>query len=483
MSSTQRTRAILLVVLLLGLAVAAAPAWAAPAAQDNLLNNGGFEGGTYEQVADGSTRVPNGWKAWWAQSANTLYKPAYELESHPPHVRQGAWAARFYTAYTNHDAGLYQQVAVTQGATYRFVIWGFTWSTQNPVVGTPSEADSTLRVGIDPTGGTDPFAASVVWSAGIVARDTYQKLTVEAAAKAATITVFVRNTTAWPVARNDAFWDDAELKVVGGAAAQPTAAAPQPTAAPSSVKATPDANGRIVHTVGAGDSLSYIAWLYGVPMDQIRQLNSLQNDIVVLGTRLVIQEGYTPTPEPTAVVTETPTPEATEVAEETEQPAAGTEQPAAGGEAAGVGSICVLSYADANANGLRDADEARLAAITFDISDGTEVVGTYTTDGLSEPYCFSDLPAGVYVVSWTGDSGMMPTTSQTWSVELQGGSILTREFGVTMVSAEGSPEAEEERAGGFPTWATALIGALGVIIFLGGLGAAGYFLLIRRARI
>ncbi len=474
MRSLQGRRIITLGAVFMALAIFAVPAWAASLDQDaNLLTNPSFEGGTYDQVADGVTHVPNGWVAWWS-TAGGLYKPAYEIEQHPPHVRDGSSAARYYTAYTNHDAGLYQQVNVTAGTTYRFVAWGFIWSTNEPVVDTPSTADSNLRIGIDPKGGTDPFASSVIWSPAVSARDTYQKFTVEAKAEGNKITVFLRNTTLWPMARNDAFWDDTALRAVSGSGtgAQPTNPPPQ------SVRATPDANGRIVHTVGVGDTLSYIAWLYGVPMDQIRRLNNLQGDIVVLGTKLVIQEGYTPTPAPTEEPTITPTLESTEVAE---QPPAGGEagQPA---EAGGVGSICVMGYADLNANGIREADETRLAGVTFMINNGAEMVGTYTTDGVNEPYCFNNLPAGTYIVSWTGEN-LTATNDQTWSVELTAGSILTREFGIKPIGAEAAAPQAEARQGGLPTWAVALIGAAAVVIFLGGLGTIGYLLLLRRTQI
>lgn len=460
-------------VMLFALAIFSAPAWAASVQQDaNLLTNPSFEGGTYDQVADGVTHVPNGWVAWWS-TAGGLYKPAYEIEQHPPHVRDGSSAARYYTAYTNHDAGLYQQVNVTAGTTYRFVAWGFIWSTNDPVVDTPSTADSNLRIGIDPKGGTDPFASSVVWSGAVSARDTYQKFTVEAKAEASKITVFLRNTTLWPMARNDAFWDDTALRAVSGSGSGAQATNPPP----QSVRATPDANGRIVHTVGVGDTLSYIAWLYGVPMDQIRRLNNLQGDIVVLGTKLVIQEGYTPTPAPTVEPTISSTPEATEIAELPPEEG-GAEQPAAGG----VGSICVMGYVDVNGNGIREADEGRLAGVTFMVNNGTEMVGTYTTDGVSEPYCFSNLPTGTYIISWTGEN-LTATNNQTWSVELTAGSILTREFGIKPIGgAEAAPEAGPQ-GGGLPTWAVALIGAAGVVIFLGGLGVVAYLVLLRRTQI
>jgi hypothetical protein len=71
-------------------------------------------------------------------------------------------------------------------------------------------------VGIDPTGGTNPFADTVVWGQGAHVYNQHAQLpAVEAKAQADTVTVFLRSRTAWPFKHNDAYWDDAELIVVG----------------------------------------------------------------------------------------------------------------------------------------------------------------------------------------------------------------------------------------------------------------------------
>ncbi len=180
----------------------------------NLLANPSFEGGSYVYNNDGDQRVPNGWLPWWSSPIiNQCYdaKPHYEIENHPPHVRDGAAAARYYTAYQSHNGGLMQQVIVTPGKVYKFGIYGFAWSTKTPIVDTPSTSTAMLWVGIDPAGGTNPAANTVVWSAGVVQMDSYGYFTVQATATGNQVTVFTRTRPDYCVARNDSFWDAASL--------------------------------------------------------------------------------------------------------------------------------------------------------------------------------------------------------------------------------------------------------------------------------
>ncbi len=481
MRTLRRAQALVVAAVIVLTAVFAAPVWGAPRTQDNLLANPGFESGAYDPIGDGST-VPNGWKPWWETPVSGCYnfRPFYQVVSTAMagRVHGGTYALQYFTDFSSHNAGIYQQVSVTPGTTYRFTIWGHAWSTDD-LAKASSTANAKLMIGIDPQGGDNPFASSVVWSTAVAAMDTYQQFSVQATAQAAQITVYVRSRPDWCVKRNSAFWDDASLTVAGSPSTnpQPTSPPAQPTPVPAqSTRATPDPTGRIVHTVQVGDSISYLAWLYGVTIDDIKRLNNLNSNVIVLGTRLVIKEGSAPT----ATLSEE---QGTPSAEVTESPAEATSVPAEAPAPETPGSICVMSYDDKNSNGLRDSQETLLAGITFALNDGSQMVGLYTTDGTSEPYCFTELAPGQYVVSWTADS-YVPTNEQTWSVELMSGSILIREFGVK--SAAGAEEASKpptQTGGGMPTWATALVGALGVVFFLSAVGAAGYFFLIRRARI
>jgi hypothetical protein len=77
-------------------------------------------------------------------------------------------------------------------------------------------SDMHLRVGIDPTGGTDPFSPNVVWSVEAPAWDTWAHFQVQAIAQSNTITVFTHSHPEWDWARanNDVYIDDATLVIV-----------------------------------------------------------------------------------------------------------------------------------------------------------------------------------------------------------------------------------------------------------------------------
>jgi len=491
-------RWLVLVVLIAALAVLVTPAFGAPDYQDNMLQNPGFENGTYTQAAN--VEAPTGWTAWWVTqngattptSCQLWNQPNFKLNGGSGVPHSGTYAANYYTQWASHNAGYFQKVTgVTAGTVYKFSIYGYSVSR------TESDAQSisatNMFVGIDPTGGTDASSGNVIWAGPYNIQNNHALMEVQATATADAITVFTRSQPIWCMDHNDAFWDDATLVAAGTApAATATTGSSQSSGGNQQSGdykiATPDANGRIVHTVQSGDTLSGIAYTYGVTVQQIKDLNGLTNDIAVLGIRLVIKTGDT-TPEP--ATTEEPPAEGGD---------AGGDQPADSGTgdqvadttvaeqpAAATASICVTTYADANANGIRESEEAKVPNISFVLNDGSETVGTYTTAEANDFYCFEGLMAGQYVVTWTSES-YTPTTEQTWTVDVSEGAILQREFGMQPTGAEaaGGTAAQADtsingsKEGGLPTWLTALIGAVAVIVFLSGIGAVGYFVLIRR---
>jgi WD40 repeat protein len=93
------------------------------------------------------------------------------------------------------------------------------------------------------------------------------------------------------------------------------------------------------------------------------------------------------------------------------------------------GAVCIMSYEDTNGNGIRDPEEGKAADVIFVLSDGGDLLRFYTTDGVSEPYCFRDLAAGNYMVMWT-DNVFAGSTENTWAVSVTDGAIISREFGV-----------------------------------------------------
>jgi hypothetical protein len=160
--------------------------------------------------------------------------------------------------------GVYQQVTnVVPGATY--------WANVVWMVFHPAGAiDGTVgrRIGIDPTGGTDPKSSSIVWSQEVwksFANCSYKicrELQVEAVAQNTTITLFVRIEDTWKNKRDEfsfvpaeyfgqgeSFWiDDVGMIPLGDVAvvlptatsAVPTDTPVPPTEAPAAVADTPE---------------------------------------------------------------------------------------------------------------------------------------------------------------------------------------------------------------------------------------------------
>jgi hypothetical protein len=202
--------------------------------------------------------------------------------------------------------------------------------------------------------------------------------------------------------------------------------------------------------------------------------------VLIIGQRIIIRGPTYETP-----------PEAEEEAEAEEGAEGEEEQPEvaeAPEEVSGEGQVCVLLFDDTNQNGLRDLEEQKLAGIPVQVTSGGEVVASYTTDGVSEPYCFANLASDTYEVSWES-LAYTPTNEQTWTAEVTSGATLTHEFGAQLAGeageeAEQAAEGEgEEGRGGLPPIATALGAAAGVVLLLAGMGAAVYFFLLRRSSV
>lgn len=239
---------------------------------------------------------------------------------------------------------------------------------------------------------------------------------------------------------------------------------PPPTSTPQNfvpfVQVQPtQESGRIEHTVNSGDTIASIAVAYGIPSSEILALNGLSNEqarFLTIGQVLLINEGNpvieeetvteeaaeatedtaansdggfaSPTvqevaQEATVAATEILTEAATATDGATQEPTADisatpSEIPATATDAATapveqgadndplevIVGVCVLMFNDANSNNIQDGDEALLSGGTISIEPSAGEVIEYITDG-SEPFCFTDLAAGLYTIHGTGPDG------------------------------------------------------------------------------
>jgi len=195
------------------------------------------ESGPYD-VNIGNVFTPEHWTTWFYHDPGKLDQPEVRdawKQNDPRRVHEGQKGMLLFTFHRCHDGGFFQQVTATLGKKYRLRAWAHAWSNwqdgphpSDPLwsegpgydAGAIPEGEApddnwrnfTFYVGIDPTGGTDPYADSVVWGQGMHIYNVYSRLEVEATAQGDTITVFLRSHTMWPFKHNDAYWDNVTLE-------------------------------------------------------------------------------------------------------------------------------------------------------------------------------------------------------------------------------------------------------------------------------
>jgi len=166
-------------------------------------------------------QMPAGWHPFWRDSPrdnptmNILpeYKPG-ELWETPPRVHNGERSQHYFSFYSTHEAGVYQQITAVPGGQYCFSAWGHAWSANTTTPDFTSTDDHGFlyqKIGIDPTGGTDWQSANIIWSEPQMQYDVFGQFVVEATAVSDTVTVFLHSRPDWPVKHNDVYWDDTFL--------------------------------------------------------------------------------------------------------------------------------------------------------------------------------------------------------------------------------------------------------------------------------
>jgi LysM repeat protein len=477
-------------ILIVGLAVMWLPLARANAQSGaNLLENPGFEGdyeircsfpGGKPWIAvpcDGplpsrpwqSVIMAPGWSAWWQppnsdRTAKDYYDtyPSYcgqlapddcvawhmpeyrdtrSGSQDPPRIRSGENSQKYFTFWSVHEGGVYQVVEnVRPGMALRFSIYMHAWSATKMNGQEPNphfsfgQTGMHMKIGIDPTGGTDPWSKDIIWSPEKDVYDKFERYEVQAVARSNKVTVFTHSRPENPMEHNDVYLDDAALVVAGGGFSAPVTVNPPPAMVAVESKPAASNGGRISHIVKPGDTLFAIALQYGVPVDQIMALNGLKPDSrIEIGRELII-----------ALPQARPQPG---VEAPTGNPFAST-----GSTGSGRGTVCVQAFIDGDANGLPVAGELALAANGLHVSvlnAQNEVAADRTVDGGET--CFSDLPAMTYRVVADPPPGYQATQQRRWSISLPSDAIVAVPFGVQL-----DPAAQRH----FPIEWVALLAAL-----------------------
>ena len=465
-------------VVALVLAVVPSTGLAAPALQDNLLVNPGFE----QPYGDGGKQA-NGWGRWFEDtgkasdgSLNYVVKPDFSAEVNPVIVRSGSASQHIGNRYDPWHAGLKQLVSAPAGSPLRFCAYGRLFANNEDFEKAPSieSKDGQMQVGIFANGDAEWNTGGIVWSGKINPHNAWQQVCVDAtAADAGKVTVFVSSSYRGQSAFHlDAWWDDASLVVTAPTAtAAPTtgSAAPpaqQATTAPRNCETRPD--GSVTYVVQSGDTVGAIAISCDSTVDAIRQLNNLVNDLIQVGQTLIVKG---PTAPPTAAPTPTSeAPAATETVAPTAEPVSAD------------GEICVEAFNDANANQSKDPGEQLLGGVGFALNDATGPRGSYVTSGLEpEPYCFAGLQPGQYTIEARPPSGVSSTTKAEWPVGVTAGMKFEIAYGGSRNAegaAPGAPASEGNAPEASTPGATAdggassnlgriVAGILGIVVLLG----------------
>jgi LysM repeat protein len=471
----------------------AAPVNAAPPAQANLLTNGNME-------SFASHGGATGWDPWWENtpnpgtgSLNYAAVPTWIQESNHVFVQSGSLSQHIGHSWDPWHAGIRQTISAAPGSTVHITAYGRVFaSTPDYPAPSNTSVQARMQIGAEPNGSIDWTSGTVQWGGQASPHDTWALFILDVTAGAAgKVTIFLSaNFKGDSRYHLDTWWDNASVTVTStgaGPTAAPTSGGggnPPPTNLPPAATAfrtpTPGPDGTIIYVVQPNDTLWRISGITGVSVDQLRALNGLSSDILSIGQRLIIAQGAT---QPAA--TQTPTAAATQAAATatvadtaTAQGAAGTQVVQTTATVTNTGTVCALLWNDKNGDGVRDSTEGLLPGgqiAVVEIATG-KPVQAYTTDGVSEPHCFNNLPAGQYTISLAAPAGYNATTVTSTPLDVAAGSTSDLEFGAQPSAAiANQPAARASNS----ALLTALLFAGGVVFLLLAAGVAA-FLFLRR---
>jgi LysM repeat protein len=496
-------------------------------AQQELLSNNKME--QYYGIG-GANVAPIGWTLTSSVPVNSSRQnwtfnefPGFDV----------AWAVSASYATFSMTASQFVP-GVREGTPLKFTIYSnvFTCDKQTSCIeeGKPRASDKTsnarTRIGIDPKGGSDPNAASVIWSSYISPFDQFLPATVETKSQNNNgVTLFLNATQDKGMLLNIAYWDNASLTVAGagggGVVGGNTPATEVPRVVPYVTPQGMQPDGSIIHIVSVGDTLASISVAYKVPVDEIRALNNIPQDefVIQIGQKLLIRgpqpmityvivtASYTPggptiTPGPTTR-TATPSPSATRSGPvtPTRTPAIIiiTLPPSGMGESrkplrrvpprdvkqaqnsAGNGSLCVSAFQDADASGHQNGQEGALEGLVLVLNgaDGEPLRQSTRSDS---PACFNNLAAGGYKLMAEAPIGYRLTDPAEIQVQIREGDKM--QLAVGAVAGEGRPAAPGAALldnNAAPSWATTLSNNIGVLFLaLAVMVLGGGFMLARR---
>jgi len=210
-------------VILLGTLFLRAQAIAAPIETINIVQNSGFEM-TDPLTGTGSLN----WQPWWKEEPrpndgtfNYAFLPKWDRESlsngaAPELILAGNSSQRVYNNWDPWYGGVKQTMSAQAGALITFTANARLWASSDawPNPSDPAVAVE-VYVGLDPTGGDDPFTSTVRWSLPFSPHNLWQVITIEAiVGNQGQVTVFLATDYRGESRENlMVVWDDAQLLV------------------------------------------------------------------------------------------------------------------------------------------------------------------------------------------------------------------------------------------------------------------------------
>ena len=392
-----------------------------------------------------------------------VFMPSEAKWDHGSGGQSGAAGSMAGQAGAKFRAGFYQTVAVKAGTRVRFSVWANEFCQSGD-----SKCSVILKVGIDPTGGTDWSSGNIKWAGTEVSDNKYAQLVTEevTVGDSGKVTVFTWGEPRFAAFYTAAYFDDAALTITAASTAptapnsgQPAATA-QPAACaqvgwvsdvtiPDNTAMAPGAQyvktWRVKNTgscafsgtlnfIGKGNQMggqSPVALpqieagqqadvsvnltaptqpgdYYGTWQPRTNDGTPMDNLVVRIK---VSAEAATPVP----AVTATPVPAVTATPQDQATPT----PPAS--PTPTIGQICVQAYNDLNGDGQQSADETLMAGVAFTLLDASGPRDSYTTDGTSEPHCFGDLPPGSYQLTIKPPANYASTTPDAMTISLSAG--------------------------------------------------------------
>lgn len=186
----------------------------------NLLRDPGFESETYNWVSTDPLdptlqfTISNEWHAI------LILEPRYEAwqNAHPsgyphtgPYKRSGFKSFHIARGFATFNVVIFQQVSVQPNSPLTGGAFAFL-----------DTAQGLVRAGIDPNGGTNPFAPTVVWGNWAGGLNNWVNPTVTTTARSGTATLFLQATQNQPSNPNGTYWDDAFLTGTAGTGSAPS---------------------------------------------------------------------------------------------------------------------------------------------------------------------------------------------------------------------------------------------------------------------